>query len=329
MAHDHEHTHDTSTFYLEQIFTIGACAALALVTCLWWFKDFQGAQGLILFIAQRYHPLVLGGGLGLLALVAIRAAALWISVDEQTKAKNTHNHDHHECDHEHAHDHHHEHAHVHAHDHHHEHVHEHEAKPALASAHAHDHHHGHDHEHGWAPWRYVVLLLPVVLYFLNLPNAVFSSVTDITKGLKGPEGEIADKGFAPTLGFKQLEMAAMTPELREENAGKTVKLVGQYAGDDPKRFSLNRYRINCCAADAVALNAAILIDPNGPAEIKPAAYRNQWVEVTGQLQFLTRPNARDPKRIEYLPAVIVFPKPDTPLNKLVKVVRAPADPYVN
>src|SRR5437763_1985308 len=111
--HDHHHHHDANTFYLEQIFTIGTCAALALVTCLWWWKGYQGGRGLSLFIADRYHPLILGGGLGLMALVAIRAAALWVSVDKTVEANgngHTHGHDHEHGD---GHDHSHEHAHDH------------------------------------------------------------------------------------------------------------------------------------------------------------------------------------------------------------------------
>jgi hypothetical protein len=33
----------------------------------------------------------------------------------------------------------------------------------------------HGHDHGWNPWRYIVLLLPVVLYFLDFPNGGFSA----------------------------------------------------------------------------------------------------------------------------------------------------------
>src|SRR5438445_166391 len=35
------------------------------------------------------------------------------------------------------------------------------------------HHHDHDeadHDHGWAPWRYVVVLVPIILFLLGLPN---------------------------------------------------------------------------------------------------------------------------------------------------------------
>src|SRR5262249_18283679 len=84
----------------------------------------------------------------------------------------------------------------------HEHKHEHAHAAAghdHGHAHDHDHDHGHDHDHshGWAPWRFVVLLLPVVLYFLNLPNEGFSSgnehgasagAGDRRTGVPGAEG---------------------------------------------------------------------------------------------------------------------------------------------
>jgi uncharacterized membrane protein YraQ (UPF0718 family) len=34
----------------------------------------------------------------------------------------------------------------------------------------------HGHEHGFAPWRYMILLIPLILYFLQLPNRGFTPV---------------------------------------------------------------------------------------------------------------------------------------------------------
>jgi hypothetical protein len=348
MAHDHDHQHDTNTYYFEQLFTIGTCAALGFATIMWWVRanqatDATGARGLSLFIVQRYHPLVLGGGIGLLALVVIRAIAVWRSVDRSVEANGltaAHDHEHehehhheHEHEHDHAHEHHHDHDHAHDHEHHHDHEcedgceHDH-GMAVAAHSHGHGHGHGHDHDHGWAPWRYVVLLLPTLLFVLNLPSEGFGG-KDVSSDVNGPEGEVADKGFAPELGFKQLEMAALTPETRAENTGKTVKLIGKYAGSDDKRFSLTRYKMTCCAADSVPINAVIMVDPNAKERLDPRKLRNKWVEVTGQVQFLTRPSPSDPSRQEYTPAVIIYPKADKPLRDLVRIIPAPADPYLN
>lgn len=139
---------------------------------------------------------------------------------------------------------------------------------------------------------------------------------------------MADKGFAQ-LTFKQLEAAAQTPEAREENAGKYVRLVGKYAGNTDSRFSLSRYQMTCCAADARPLNAVIMVDPNSREKLNWKKLQNKWVEVTGQLQFLSRPQANAPDKLEYMPAIILFPKGDQKLEDLVKIVSAPSDPFIN
>jgi uncharacterized membrane protein YcgQ (UPF0703/DUF1980 family) len=167
-----------------------------------------------------------------------------------------------------------------------------------------------------------------MLFLLKLPNDGFTA-KDISKGLTGPSSEIADKGFAPELSFKELEAAAQTALTREENAGKTVKLVGKYMGDDDKRFSLSRFKMTCCSADAIPLNAVIMVDPASKDVLKWKKLRNKWVEVTGQLQFLSRPSADDPNKLQYMPAVIIYPKADKPLDELVKPIAAPANPFLN
>lgn len=338
--HDHDHNHDENTYYLEQLFTIAACAAMAFATCMWWLRARQTpGQGLTLFIVDRYQPLVLGGGIGLMVLVIIRAIALWTSVDKRVALEGVANGNGNGGGHEHAHEHSHDHGHEH---HHHEHTeacgdgcgHEHGEEHVRDQGHGHGHSHGHSHgdhghSHGWAPWRYVVLMLPVVLFVLNLPNGVLSVRAADTSDVTGPGAEMKSKGLALELGFKQLEAAAATPQTREETAGKTVRLIGQFAGNDEKRFTLARYQVKCCAADAVPLNAVIMVDPSVPDKLKPRELRQKWVEVTGQVQFLQRPSQKNPKEMDYVPAVIVYPKADKPLKELVKVVQAPANPYLN
>jgi hypothetical protein len=326
--HDHGHEHDVNTFYLDQLFTIAVCGLLAGVTAMWWWNGKMG-----LFIVAKYHPLVLFGGLLLLALVVIRAAAVWRSVD---KLKPTHDHD--ACGHDHGpcgHDHddgipsaaqttgsssapaslalsvpshhHHDHEHDHSHD------------------HADEHGHDHGHEHGWAPWRYVVLLLPVVLYFLNLPNQGFSAAAGGSLNLadfNAPKS-VRSTGTA-TVGFTELQQASLTPESRDYYEGKTITLTGQYDGNNPKRFSLARYKISCCAADAVKLNAVIMVDPESSEKVDPDAYRNQWVEVKGRVHFLQKPGSN-----EYVTALILYPTKDEPLNKFITKIPPPAVPWVN
>jgi hypothetical protein len=303
MVHTQDQHHHANRFDYEQLLTIGVCVLLSLATVMWWVRANQatettGPRGLTLFIAQRYHPLVLAGGIGLFALVVVRAVAVWKSVDRTVASGSSSSESgrQHKCEH--------------------------------ARDHTHQHGHGHGHDHGWAPWRYMVLLLPVMLFFLNLPNDSFAG-RDVSKDVEGPEGEIADRGFAPELGFKQLEMAAATPESRAESVGKTVKLVGRYKGSDDKRFSLTRYSMGCCPADAVPINAIIMVAPRAKERLDWKKLDGKWVEVTGQVQFLTRSSPTHPSKAEYLSAVILFPKPSKPLKDNVKVVAAPANPYLN
>jgi uncharacterized membrane protein YcgQ (UPF0703/DUF1980 family) len=322
MAHDHhDHHHgDSATYFYEQFCTIIACGALAGVTIGWYLR---GPRGISLFIADRYHPMVLTGGIGLLLLVVIRAIALWKSVDSTEKEtinhEHAHDHDHaHTHDHDHGHDHDHDHAHSHDHDHDHGHDHHHD------HAHDHAHDHGHDHDHGWAPWRYVVLLFPVLLFFFNLPNSVFAGGKDVSGGVVLNGKQVVDQGFDESLTFNELESLALSPEGREKTEGKTVKLVGKFKGDDPKRFTLLRLKIRCCAPDAVPLNAVIMVDPDSPEKLPVSRLTNQWVSVKGRVRFLTRPGSS-----EYVPAVILYPTEKAPLDTLVEVVPAPADPYIN
>jgi uncharacterized membrane protein YraQ (UPF0718 family) len=146
-------------------------------------------------LAVQFHLYVLLSGIALVVIAFARGAILWHqSRDPSFKPGHDHDHDH-------AHDHAHEHqhaiqeksalqlavvpAHVHGpdcgHDHDHEHHHHEHAAP-LAPAKVHDHaHHDHDeadHDHGWAPWRYVVILVPIILFLLGLPNAP-PSITDM------------------------------------------------------------------------------------------------------------------------------------------------------
>ncbi len=166
----------------------------------------------------------------------------------------------------------------------------------------------------------------MVLYFLNLPNQGFTAdVGDnplLNLDLKTPTA-VRSTGMA-TVGFAELQQASLTLESRDYYEGKTITLTGQYAGDDPKRFTLVRYKIACCAADAVRLNAVIMIDPDSSEKIDPDKYRNQWVEVKGRVHFFPKPGGN-----EYITALILYPTKDEPLDQFAKIIPPPATPWVN
>jgi hypothetical protein len=376
MAHAHHH-HDQSTYYLEQLFTIAVCGALGAVALTTFFSDvryadpggvvdvrqlstwdhaklimlgsitddsgreIQRACKLSLMLHSKFHFWVLLGSIAMLALVAIRAVALWFQVDQaHTPAGHSHDHGHDCCDHDHAHA---ACGHDHAGRHGHDHDHGSEAAvgvqgavaslPLVAAAapapsHDHDHTHEDGHDHGWAPWRYVVLLLPVVLYMLNLPNQGFRGNHGLNIGsmanVEAPK-EVADNGVA-VVGFKQLEEAALTEDLRQHYDGKTVKLSGRYVDYSPTRFTLIRYKINCCAADALPVKALIMVHPGAASKgekLDNDKLRNQWVEVTGRIAFLKQPGTN-----QYMTALILCPSKEQPLKDLVKLVPMDPNPWL-
>ena len=328
MAHDHAHHHgDTNSYYLEQLFTIAVCGALGAVMVMLYATDRIGK----LLVAEQ-HTRVLLGGVGLLAVALLRAIYVWFAVGAKQPAAHTHDHAHGACDHDHGaceHDHH---------------EHEHGVKAGTSSAlatlplagasnlaptehtHDHDNDHDHGHDHGWAPWRFMLLMLPVILFLLGLPN----------EGLHGKEVqynphemdgiERKDKGDKVVpLSFLELEKASMNVNVRDDLAGRPINVTGKYLGNDPAHFTLVRFKINCCAADAIQLNAIILVNPADQKKFKldPAQYNGQWVSVTGRVYFIPQSNG------EYHTVVILEPSDDKPLSKLVEKLDRPSNEYAS
>jgi hypothetical protein len=381
----HTHGEDRSTYYMEQLCTIGICGLLGGVAVMLYYQN-----SLRFILADYLHVYVLWSGIALLGLVVLRAVGLWQSAGSLTACPD---HDH---DHEHAHEHLHHGEHSHA-------------NPAHEHPHDchHDHEHGlapaHDcgHEHSWNPGRYIVLLLPIVLYFLHLPNAGFSAsgisikadelvqggagkyventglqihkdsgrnliqvasvvadspaakagieardwilqltreqdgagktlakpevislkgceLADAVQKLKGKEGstitltlerpdeakprevKLTRAADVLDLEFNTLQSASYTPLTRQYYEGKIVRLVGQYApGDTDRTFTLVRFKITCCAADAQPLNVMIMLDPQSPENLSHVKAL-EWVKVTGRLTFRKRKD-----RDEYVTVLIV------------------------
>jgi hypothetical protein len=296
----HTHDNEETEYYLDQLCSIALAGAFAGV-CITLYTWQRGILNLIL--AEYFHIYVLWGGIALLAIVLIRAVTLWISIGKTASAVN-HNHTHHhEHDHNHGHDHAHCHDHDHDHDHGHCHDHEHTHEHGAVSA-GHSHNHDHGHEHSWAPWRYVVLLLPIMLYVLQLPNQGFG--TGDLKGLDltadpteeavgyarliGPTINWAalaqfqgHTGPARTVDFLTLEQAASTQELRDDWRGKYVSVIGipKPNPSSDRTFTLARYKITCCGADAVPLKVGIICRERAVLPQDPG----KWVKVTGQIDF--------------------------------------------
>lgn len=277
--HGHHHGHGAGEYYLEQLLSIGICGAFALVAMMMYRND-----RLRLILVPQFHPWVFWGGAVLLGLTLVRVVALW----RATAPAHDHGHAHHQhehgpdCDHGHEHgpDCQHDHAHG-------EHTHQH-----AHGAHA------HDHEHGGIFWRVVVLMFPVALFFMGLPNEGFSNERLIkTLGQDAALGNLTDVtakgGEIIPLSFADLNAAALDPDSRSAFEGRTVQVKGQLKKISDKECTLFYMKMTCCAADMIPLKARIITDDSlGPIN------DGDWRQITGVLQF-----AEVPGKNQYIPVI--------------------------
>ena len=154
------------------------------------------------------------------------------------------------------------------------------------------------------------------------PFLAASALTLGTDAANALSGVAMDKNIS-SITFQQLEVDALYPENRSNRAGKTVRLVGQYVPKDSHMFTLRRFKISCCAADAVPLNAVIMLDANAKETLDSGRLQFKWVQVTGRVEFLERPGGG------YITALILTPDADWKLDDLVKEVPPPASVYLN
>jgi hypothetical protein len=155
----------------------------------------------------------------------------------------------------------------------------------------------------------VLLLVPIILFLLGLPNKgpaakAIEQHVDSTRELAGfagivaapPElsGHIASwvaalyltDGEVQEVSYKDLEAySTMRDEEREEKRGKPVRVRGQFAPspNSDHIFTLVRFRIQCCAADAIPMQVPIVTRDklSGRSDLNV----NDWVKVTGIVDF--------------------------------------------
>jgi hypothetical protein len=316
MAHVHDH-HDNDTYFIDQLCMVGLAGAFGVICLALYFWQ---TPMLNLLLGQQFHLFVAISGFTLFGLALVRAATLWnesrpaTAIASLPVVKHEHHHHTHDHGHDHDHGHHHDHGHDHAHAHHdHDHSHDH--------AHSHDdHHHGHhhdhahhdhshdDHDHGWAPWRYVVMLVPIVLFTLGLPNKgpraasvndaearAAEAVRDSTQTVSiiGMEdwsrlallGKIAGDdalGQIVPASFKEILESVNDRGLRAKFQDNTVELRGQFVADthDPRFFALVRFKIGCCAPDAVDTRINVF-----SREPITSIKRDSWAKVRGKVEY--------------------------------------------
>jgi hypothetical protein len=343
-GHDHSHDHDQAggIYFIDQLCMVGLSGAFGMIClCLWFLQR----RMLDLMLGPQFHTYVVISGFVLVALAVARGVILWRqSRDPNFKPDHDHAHGH---SHSHSHDHGHTHADPAKQPHVHEHAiqdkavthgvseppahvglqslpmmsagdcgHQHKPGESCSHDHAHSHGHGHhhhdhdegDHDHGWAPWRYAVILLPIILFLLGLPNkppAIQAGQISAVVGLPPKEEafvraialggdldtqlvsaawvlHIPESSQGEPIDFKKLENAAGNPDLRAYWEKKVVEVRGQFApmqGSD-QVFMLVRLKISCCANDAVQLNVP-MVCRESIRDVKI----NDWVKVTGRVEF--------------------------------------------
>jgi uncharacterized repeat protein (TIGR03943 family) len=268
-GHGHHHHHDHGDENLENLFTVGVCGAfgtvaVALAVPALRNTDPANPSILTIILSPDFHAFVLVAGIALLFMTLIRVLTLWKEAGQ--------------------------------HHHHHDHAHGEDCNHGKDCGH--DHHgHDHDHSHGGVYWRAVVLLFPIVLFVWGQPNQGFSK--DWVEGKLNDQGAVGElknvkaKEGGRKFSFDELNAFANNADKRESEEGKTATVKGQIRKLSDKEATLYRLKMTCCAADTIPLKARIVTDTAMAAVVD-----HQWVEVTGQLQFVQIPGST-----EYLPLI--------------------------
>jgi hypothetical protein len=310
-AHAHAHTEGEGTFFLDQLFTILVAGGIGLVGVLMYQS---GTLGRIL--APMFFKWVVGAGCVILVMALIRAVAVWkLAGTRRTVVArpDEHAHDNGEaCGHEHSHgddcghDHGHAASHTHSHSHSHAHSHSHDESQA--------HDHGgegegedHGHDHGWAPWKYMILAVPIFLYFLGFPRAGIANLEgkfggSVERGGQRQLVSLLAGGLAmgktnPTdhakLSFRTLSDVAARESERDLWDGDTGIVQGQFAPGPGNEFTLFRVDRTCCYADQTYMQVKVV------APEKPSIAPETWVRVHGTITF------RKNERGNWVPVFVV------------------------
>jgi hypothetical protein len=274
MAHHH---HDDETYFLDQICMVALSGAFGVIClCLYFVRQ----EMLFRLLATQFHPFVLGSGIALLGIALLRAGRLWsLAAARSQPRENTHT-----CETDHTHEH-------------------------ADCGHVHSHSHS-DHDAGWAPWRYVVLFVPIILFLLGLPNkgpsidihsiremdttqivqeesCYLASLAGISANIFSAMGLISARHAndviaddAEKVSVKQLiDMGARAAD-REFYRDKMVRIRGQYAPRSNRYFDLVRFRVQCCPGDAIQISVPVFAKDN-----VAFGEKNIWVEVIGRVEF--------------------------------------------
>jgi uncharacterized repeat protein (TIGR03943 family) len=129
---------------------------------------------------------------------------------------------------------------------------------------------------------YLVLILPVIVVFVLPPTALTSYAASRRSSISGA-GFVTDAGDVETgdLSLIDLTGAMRTEEGRKALAGRAgdevsfTGFVSRDAGTPADEFTLTRFVVSCCVADALSVQVRV-------AGVPPGEFaKDQWVRVTG------------------------------------------------
>ena len=130
---------------------------------------------------------------------------------------------------------------------------------------------------------YLVLVLPVIVVLVLPPTALTSYAASRRSGISGA-GFVTSAGEVASGDLSLVDLAGTmrTEEGRKalaERAGDEVSFTG-FVSRDPgtpaDEFTLTRFVVSCCVADALSVEVRI-------ASVTPGAFeKDQWVRVTGK-----------------------------------------------
>jgi hypothetical protein len=134
----------------------------------------------------------------------------------------------------------------------------------------------------------------------------------------------------PLVDFGELQRAPLTPDSRSVYEGHTFRFRGEYLPGGNDYFTLVRYRMNCCARDAVPLRAVIWLQSKSGETLPNDKLRGHWLDVTGEVQFKPSPSQPD----VWMTVIVLRPDEDYPLfdpsnNKsLIKIAERDPNYYL-
>ncbi|CAN5288292.1 hypothetical protein BH11PLA2_BH11PLA2_10610 [soil metagenome] len=249
-AHDHAH-HDHGAENVEQLLTVGICGAFGAVATIVGVQALTTNSGLLkITLNPDFWPWVLGGGIALLFLSAVRGIMLFRSAGGEC------------CQHDHG-------------------------DP--------------DHTHGSVFWKVVILVFPLLLWMMHLPNTGFSKER-IDKML-GKDAMIdlnalkdVNEKAGVAMSFDDVANALRNPSQLEGLTGTKATLRGQLRLMNDREFTLYTLKTTCCASDTVPLKARIVLvkDDSGSSMSALAFQNTEWLQVTGVIQFVNVPNQKEP-----------------------------------